>query len=145
MTTLRTQEQGYPCQIWMSKLYDIFQKEKNYFLPNASENASLLYSDAKSSLQYKDSDGTMTVIFSKKGNEDIYFRPADAPKHSGLGTKICSLSNYGKNCDYNIEDENDIPPQFQCIIDRYRTSRAEIGISPENPRTMGRMGKELGI
>ena len=129
MTTLWTQEQGYPCQIWMSKLYDIFQNEKRNLLETGFlKNASILYSDARKSVQYKDSDGVMTAIFAKDGSEDFYFRSVDETKKVGLGTKFLSLSNNGKSCDYIIENGNVIPEQFRYIADRYSTNRDEIGI-----------------
>lgn len=155
MTTLRTQEQGYPCQIWMSIMYNIFQNEKNKVLDllakgvsskdsnNVSKNASILYSEERKSVQYKNSDGVMTAIFKKDGSEDFYFRSADETKKVGLGTKFLSLSNNGKKCDFVLENESAIPELFRYIADRYSTNRDEIGIDKLYERSKGKQ-RETG-
>lgn len=70
---------------------------------------SISYFEPNNSLRFSCAEGTLTMLLcanERTGDDYIYYREADAPKKSGLGTHVATFSGNGTIKEYTVEAEN---------------------------------------
>ncbi len=121
----------------MRQLIDFFHSEKNRL-----SGVDISYSEKMHLIQYKNGDGTMSVVLTGKANEEFYFKKAGEPKESknDLGFLFQQLRNSGKTSD--ISDEiYSLPHVMISISQDYRNNREVIGIDKINRKLINKMCK----
>lgn len=114
----------------MDSLYNIFQREKN----RVGDDMTVFYNKNRNFLQYKNENGTLTVLFKPKERaEDIYYRPNDATEQVDLGTLIQRNTDSGRLAKFGAEIF-DLPQEFIDIAQSYQFDREAIGVETPSER-----------
>lgn len=111
----------------MDNLYNIFQREKE----RVGNDFTVFYNKQKKSLQYRNEEGTLTVLFNEEnGSENIHYRPANK-ENVGLGNLVQETTEYGRR-GLLSDDFLTMPKKFQHITQDYQFNRDVIGV--EKPK-----------
>lgn len=110
----------------MNTLYNIMKREKE-----RNPDMDIYYSEKKKSLQYKNHEGTLTVLFRDDGLEDFYFREKNSTAGTLIGSRVQVLAEKGKYGQIESEPFFDMPKRFRDITQSYQYDRENMNIDYE--------------